>query len=118
MAGAKTNNGTNGRMALNIAIYLISGFVGGGSGVYFYFDRVGPSQLQTIARPDPFTGSQGLDLQRRLREHEDRISILQRQVDQLPPREVTEQLALLQREVELLRKDLEAHESNGSLSHQ
>ncbi|MGI9293429.1 MAG: hypothetical protein ACR2PS_05550 [Pseudomonadales bacterium] len=91
----------NGKWIASIAVVL--GAIGGSTGgSYVYIRAIAPQQLETLARPDPFTGSEALELRRELRE-------LQLLVAKLPPEELTSKLAALERDVELLRKQLDEH---------
>ena len=102
MAEKNGNNLRNGKFLFTALVSIIGAVGGAGSGSYLYFSNVAPTQLQSMVRPDPFTGSQARDLQAQ-------ISALRRAIDQLPPRELTERLALLEREVQLLRETMAAH---------
>ena len=37
---------------------VLASLSGSGSGVYLYMKNIGPGQLQTMARPDPATGTE------------------------------------------------------------
>jgi len=100
MAVSNGNNHRNGKFLLTAVVATVGAVGGASSGTYIYLNQMPPEVLQQVARPDPFTGTQGDDFQRQ-------ISKIQREVDRLPPRELTERIALLEREVELLREEID-----------
>ena len=72
-SGDTPTNGT--KLWIAAVVAFISGGVGGGSGTYYVLaGGLGPTQLQEIARPDPYTGTQGQALDRRIGELERRIT--------------------------------------------
>jgi len=92
MTPVKNNNPKNGiRPYIPVVVAIIGAFGGGVGANYLLVSNVAPD-LQTLARPDPFTGAQGQAIEKRL-------SDLERRVDQLPPRE-------LELAVQILRHDL------------
>jgi hypothetical protein len=48
---------------------IIASMMGSGGGGYAYMQSIGPQQLQTIARPDPATGTQLRSIEGRLKYH-------------------------------------------------
>lgn len=102
MAVKTPNNPINGRYLLAIVAGAIGAVGSAGGTTYVFLSGLAPSQMETMARPDPFRGSEGDALKRQLNN-------LQRQVDQLPPRALTEEIALLRREIEFIRDEIERH---------
>ena len=92
MTNSNDNNG-NGRKHTPLLVAVLGAFLGSSGTIAVY---LGTPAGQTVARPDPFTGSQGAAI-------ETRLDTLERRVDQLPPRE-------LELAVEILRHDLETIE--------
>ena len=69
------NNLKNGTRWFFPLVYILGSGVGASGGTYLYLDSgLGPSQVQELARPDPFTGTQGAALDRRISDLERRIS--------------------------------------------
>lgn len=102
MTDKTNNNGRNGKL-IHLAIILFSSVGGAGGGTFIYLNAVAPAQIQAVARPDPFTGTDGQAIRQQLAELRQTINNQQRQIDRLPPRDLTERIRLLEREVELLR---------------
>ena len=94
-------------IALVVAIIGASG--GAGGGTWLYLSNAGVEQLQAITRPDPFTGAQGTEIKRELDRLTTEVGALEKRVAQLPPRELEQGIALLAREVELLRDEINRH---------
>ena len=90
----------NGTWLIPLVVSILGSVGGAGGGSYLYFSRLAPSQLESLARPDPFTGAEAQELTRRITEVEKRVALL-------PPRELTTEVALLRREIELLREEIE-----------
>lgn len=98
-------------------IVAIIGAFGGGAGANYLLLRQGPA-LETLARPDKFTGTeaQALEDELRLEFHnqleEIRLSIseLHRDLDKLPPRELTDRVLRLELQVDDIHDDLMQHE--------
>ena len=95
-----------------VVVAIITSALGSSGGTFLYLNRSGAEEIRKIARPDPFTGTEGLEVKRSLDTLRASIVDLQRQVDKLPPRELTERLSVVRREVELLRADFERHEAS------
>jgi len=84
----KLRNGNNAILAVAV---VLGSSIGGVGGQYLWLSN---ADIQSLARPDPFTGQEGL----RLRSD---LNSLQRQVDTRSAR-----IAVLEREVELLRDEI------------
>ena len=80
---------------------IASAVLGGGVG----------TGVQVVApiRSDPFTGSEGRELARRIDTLERRQERLQEKVGQLPPAELTREVAGIKNEVDHIRKDHESY---------
>ena len=109
MTPKNTNNReSNGRIT-SLVVAVLASIIGGSGGSYIYFSRVNPVAVQTITRPDPFTGTQAKTLEFKIDAMTRQLAMLERRVDKLPPREVTEEIALLRQEISFLREDLKDH---------
>ena len=78
----------NGRSGWSILMAsVIASMMGSGSGVYAYMQSIGPQQLQSIARPDPATGSDlrrlKEDVQRHKDQHPDAVNLFERRITRL-----------------------------------
>ena len=91
----------NGTWLIPLVVSVLGSIGGAGGGSYLYFSRLAPDQLASLTRPDPFTGTEAKKLQHRITEVEKKVALL-------PPRELTTEMALLRREVELLREEIKA----------
>lgn len=100
----KSDNADDVRRWSPIVVALIGALLGGGSGTYLYLDRAGSAHLQEIARPDPFTGTQGRSL-------EERLNTVERRVDQLPPRELELAVRLLRHDLDEIERRIEKLEN-------
>ena len=100
---------SNGRWIASLIVAVCGAFIGGGGGSYIYFSRTDPGTIQQITRPDPFTGTQAKTLAFKIDAMTRQLAMLERRVDKLPPRKVTEELALLRQEITFLREDLKDH---------
>ncbi len=69
-------NKQNSTRWLPLAIAVLGTGVGAGSGLYIG-STMTPAQLQEIARPDPFTGTEGAALERRINDLERRITLVE-----------------------------------------
>jgi len=96
MAGHDKNNG-NGYKWTALLVAAIGALVGGSGSTYLVLSR---GDLQGMARPDPFTGTDGSFL-------EQRLSKVERQVDQLPPRELELEVGLLRHDLNDLERRIE-----------
>ena len=85
---------TNGRRLGVLGLSIILGTIGAGGGQFLWMTT---ADLESVARPDPFTGSDAMVLQ-------SQIADLQRQIDRLPPRELTERVTILELEVKALKE--------------
>jgi len=82
----------NGRNGIILAVSVVLGGVGGSAGgQYLWLSR---ADIKVLARPDPFTGTEGIRLRADL-------NGLQRQIDAK-----STNIAVLEREVELLRAEM------------
>lgn len=105
MARRDDNDSRNGSSVIPIVVAVLGAF-GGGLGGNYLWVRAAPDEYETISRPDPFTGTEGRELERRIDNITTLLNGIQRQVDRMPPRELTERLALVEREVLLLHGEL------------
>ena len=101
---------SNGRWFTSLAFALLGSGIGAGSSSYIYFSSpLAADNIQAVVRPDPFTGSQAKALTGKIDAMTRQLALLERRVDKLPPREVTEEIALLRQEISFLREDLKDH---------
>ena len=89
---------------LPIFVALVGAFGGGVSSNYLWVKYADPETV----RPDPFYGAQGRALIERVDLLESELRSLRRNVDALPPRELTERILKLELIVEQLHEDFEA----------
>ena len=99
---------TNGRFTtlIYLLIAVIGGGGGGGIGSYLWVRNLAPDELQEIARPYPFTSIQASALEARIVALERSDRVQERAIALLPPREMVTQIALLTRELELMRIEI------------
>ena len=88
----------NGKWYIAILASLL-GSAGGSGGTYFYLNTREPDQF----RPDPFTGTQGRELEQRVRQ-------LERDVAGLPPRDLTDRVLKLEERQGRMERDLDRHD--------
>ena len=83
---------------------ILAAGTGSGGGVYAYMKNIGPAQLQTMARPDPATGSEVKriqnDLQNHLGNHPDTVNKFDRRITRLE----TKIESVIQNQLEILRR--------------
>ena len=81
----KPINGTRGWSVLVVSV--LASLTGSGSGVYVYMKNIGPDQLQTMARPDPATGTEMRILEKRvtyhLENHPDMVNFFDRRITRM-----------------------------------
>ena len=111
MTDKKENNGRHDKWLVSLLVAVLGAGGGASGGTYLYLRTSGTETLQSIARPDPFTGSDARELKAEIKTLQGKVVDLEKSVGNLPPREMVTSLALLQREIELLREELERHEN-------
>ena len=93
----------NGKFYVLLTLAVCGGAGGAGGGTFVYMRTLGQAQLESYARPDPFTGSQANELARRIRALELRVA-------NLPPSELTGDIRVIKSEIKTLQRDLDRHE--------
>ena len=97
----KAQNKNDGSKYTPILVAIIGAFLGSSGTIAIY---LGTPAAQELARPDPFTGTQGRSL-------EERLSTLERRVDQLPPRELELGVSLLRHDLDEIQRRIERLEN-------
>ena len=104
----KSQNLRNGNKWLPIVVAVVgAAFGGGGSTWYVLSGGVGSPSLEQLARPDPFTGSEGQRLQKKIDLIIADLVRLERRVDKLPPRELELAISLLRSDLNYLKERVE-----------
>ncbi len=78
-----------------IVIAVLGSGLGAGGGLYIG-STMTPVQLQEIARPDPFTGTEGAALERRITDLERRITLIEDRVRDEYLKELADRLERLE----------------------
>jgi hypothetical protein len=104
----KPQNLRNGNKWIPIVVAILGAAFGGGSSTWYVLSGgVGAPKLEQLARPDPFTGSEGQRLQKKLDLIMADLVRLERRVDKLPPRELELEITLLRSDLNYLKERVE-----------
>lgn len=90
-------------------VIAILGAFGGGFGSNYLWVRANPESFSEMVRPDPFTGSQGRELERKLDSVAHQLRELGNRVERHEPEEVVQRITVLELEVRRIKQDITNH---------
>lgn len=101
MNGKQEKNGKDGAAYVPLVVAILGAF-GGGFGANHIWVRSYTAEMQEMARPDPFTGTQGRELERRLSQIAGEVGLIRQSV----PTDLNARLAIVEREIKALSDDV------------
>lgn len=97
----------DGRLA-GLVIAILGAF-GGGFGSNYLWVRANPESFSEMVRPDPFTGAEGRELERKLDSVAAQLRELGNRVERHNPEEVVQRITVLELEVRRIKQDITSH---------